>query len=166
MTYCIDTSSLIAAWQERYPIENFPAFWVKVEALIEDGRLIAPVAVLHEIKKRSDELHIWLKARRGMFRELDDAVQIEAAQILAQFPRLSVSGRCAPRPDPFVIALARVRVLEPVHDLLRRSTRNARWTICKLVFSFRSQFFQSLRHFSSHAKDLSTTHRFGMTAKV
>lgn len=26
MTYCIDTSSLIAAWQERYPIENFPNF--------------------------------------------------------------------------------------------------------------------------------------------
>jgi hypothetical protein len=32
-------------------------------------------------------------------------------------------------------------------------------TICKLVFSFRSQFFQSLLHFSSHAKERSTTHR-------
>jgi hypothetical protein len=40
--YCIDTSSLIAAWQERYPIENFPRFWDKVDALIADERLIAP----------------------------------------------------------------------------------------------------------------------------
>jgi hypothetical protein len=56
MTYCIDTSSLIAAWQERYPIENFPAFWTKLEALIAEERLVAPIDVLHETKKRSDEL--------------------------------------------------------------------------------------------------------------
>ena len=52
MTYCIDTSSLIAAWQERYTIENFPGFWVQMEALIMAGRLIAPVDVLK--KQRSD----------------------------------------------------------------------------------------------------------------
>lgn len=32
--YCVDTSSLIAAWQERYPIENFPNFWDRMDALI------------------------------------------------------------------------------------------------------------------------------------
>ena len=31
-------------------------------------------------------------------------------------------------------------------------------TICRLVLSFLSQFFQSRRHFSSQAKDRSTTH--------
>ena len=39
-------------------------------------------------------------------------------------------------------------------------------TICRLVLSFLSQFFQSRRHFSSQAKDRSTTHRFGSTTKV
>ena len=34
------------------------------------------------------------------------------------------------------------------------------------VESLRSQFFHSLRHFSSHEMLLSTTQRFGMTAKV
>jgi hypothetical protein len=34
------------------------------------------------------------------------------------------------------------------------------------VLSLRSQFFQSLLHFSSQAKERSTTHRCGMTAKV
>ena len=37
-------------------------------------------------------------------------------------------------------------------------TSTARWIICRLVLSFCSQFFQSLRHFSSHAKERSTTH--------
>ena len=39
-------------------------------------------------------------------------------------------------------------------------------TICRLVLSFLSQFFQSRRHFSSQANDRSTTHRFGSTTKV
>ena len=38
-------------------------------------------------------------------------------------------------------------------------------TICRLVFSFLSQFFQSRRHFSSQPKDPFTTHIFGSTMK-
>ena len=57
-------------------------------------------------------------------------------------------------------------VSEPVYDLLRRMVRNASTMNCRLVLSLRSQFFQSLRHFSSQAKDRSTTQRLGMTAKV
>ena len=55
---------------------------------------------------------------------------------------------------------------EPVYDLFRISVAKARTTICRLVLSFRSQFFQSRRHFSSQAKDRSTTHLFGSTTKV
>jgi Domain of unknown function (DUF4411) len=114
--YCIDTSSLISAWQERYPIENFPPFWIKMDALIKDKRLTAPIEVLNETKKRSDELHGWLKARPSMFRELDDAIQIEAAQVLGQFPRLVGERKLRTSADPFVIALARVEGLELVTD--------------------------------------------------
>ena len=114
--YCIDTSSLIAAWQERYPIENFPPFWDKMDALIAAKRLIAPAEVLNEMKKRSDELHTWLKARPHMFRELDDAIQIEAGQVLGRFPRLVGERKLRTSADPFVIALARVEGLELVTD--------------------------------------------------
>ena len=51
-------------------------------------------------------------------------------------------------------------VSEPVYNLFRISTVKASTTICRLVLSFLSQFFQSRRHFS-RAKDRSTTHRFG-----
>jgi hypothetical protein len=114
--YCIDTSSLIAAWQERYPIENFPSFWGKMEDLVVQQRLVAPVEVLNEIQKRSDDLHAWLKARSGMFRELEDAIQIEAAKILAQFPRLVGQKKLRTSADPFVIALARVETLQIITD--------------------------------------------------
>ena len=58
------------------------------------------------------------------------------------------------------------RLLEPVYNLFRISTAKARTTICRLVLSFLSQFFQRRRHFSSQPKDRSTTHRFGSTTKV
>ena len=62
----------------------------------------------------------------------------------------------------FVMAL----FLEPVYNLFRISTAKARTTICRLVLSFLSQFFQSRRHFSSQATDRSTTHLWGSTSKL
>ena len=47
-----------------------------------------------------------------------------------------------------------------------RSTKNTRWTNCKLELSFLSQFFHNRRHFSSHRKDLSTTHSLGKTTNA
>lgn len=87
-----------------------------MEALVNEGRLVAPVEVFHETKKRSDELHAWLKLHKVMFRELDDANQVEAAQILARFPRLVGEKKLRTSADPFVIALARVEGLQLVTD--------------------------------------------------
>ncbi len=57
-------------------------------------------------------------------------------------------------------------LLESVHDLLTSKAKKAKTTIWRLVFSLRSQFFQSLRHFSSHPKQRSTTQRLGITANL
>jgi Domain of unknown function (DUF4411) len=46
--YCIDTSSLIAAWEERYPIEHFPNFWKLFEGAIHGGKVSSPAPVLDE----------------------------------------------------------------------------------------------------------------------
>jgi hypothetical protein len=116
VVYCIDTSALIAAWQERYPIDNFPPFWDRLDGLIGAGRLTAPVEVLRETGRRSDELHSWLNARKEMFRELEDAIQVEAANVLARFPRLVGERRLRTSADPFVIALARVTHVQIVTE--------------------------------------------------
>ncbi len=80
------------------------------------------------------------------------------------------SGQSATKPLPTSIIAtdnsSAAVVLEPVYNLFRISVAKARTTICRLVLSFRSQFFQSRRHFSSQAKDRSTTHLFGSTTKV
>lgn len=116
VVYCIDTSALIAAWQERYPLENFPRFWERFDGLIAEERLVAPVEVLRETAKRSDELHAWLEERDQMFCELEDPIQIEAAQVLACYPRLVGERKLRTSADPFVIALARVNRLQIVTD--------------------------------------------------
>lgn len=56
--------------------------------------------------------------------------------------------------------------LEHVHNLLSTNPRKARWMNCRLVLSFRSQFFHNLRFFSSQAKLRSTTQRLGITANL
>jgi Domain of unknown function (DUF4411) len=126
VVYCIDTSALIAAWQERYPIENFPSFWSRVDGLIIDGRLIAPMEVLRETGRRSDELHTWLSGRKQMFRELEAAIQVEAAKVLAQFPRLVGERKLRTSADPFVIALARVENVPIVTMRSRPAACNGR----------------------------------------
>lgn len=116
VTYCIDTSALVEAWQVDYPIENFPGFWRRMDELIDAGRLIAPEEVLREMTKRSDELHAWLNARKPMFRDLVEAVQIEAAAVLAKYPRLVGERKLRTSADPFIIALARVEGLQIITD--------------------------------------------------
>lgn len=37
--YCVDTSALIAAWDERYPQDHFPGLWDEIAALVIAGRL-------------------------------------------------------------------------------------------------------------------------------
>jgi hypothetical protein len=56
--------------------------------------------------------------------------------------------------------------LEPVYNLLRQILMKASITMCSDVLIFRSQFLYNLRHFSIQEKERSTTHRFGITAKL
>ena len=52
--YSLDTSALIAAFHERYPIDNFPALWRKIEELIKIGRLKMSQIVFDEAMRDTD----------------------------------------------------------------------------------------------------------------
>ena len=99
MIYCVDTSTLIAAWNERYPIAHFPSFWENLDGLIRADPLLSPDEVRRE----------WLAQRLQMFIELAEDIQEEARLILARFPLLTkqLPGRTAA--DSFVIAMAKAR---------------------------------------------------------
>ena len=66
VVYCIDTSALIAAWQERYPLENFPRVW---ERLPDDGH--GWVLVHGEVNGPPTETpridHAWLECGEIVF---------------------------------------------------------------------------------------------------
>ena len=106
MAYCIDTSARIAAWSERYPIKRVPRFWQRLDDLIAHGRLIAPDEVRREIKQKADGLHDWANARKSMFVDLEEEIQLRAKEILRDYPWLlkNIPGKSPA--DPFVIALA------------------------------------------------------------
>jgi Domain of unknown function (DUF4411) len=109
MIYCIDTSSLIAAWYERYKPNRFPKLWEQLDELIEATRLVSSSLVLRECnKQRSEELHGWLKPRDAMFLAPDEAVQGQVDLIVNTYQGLVSAGKEKFQADPFVIALAKV----------------------------------------------------------
>lgn len=104
--YCIDTSSLIAAWSRLYPRQIFPSLWAKLEDLIAEGRLRASEEVLRELKRKEDDLHIWAKGQTNLFVPFDEPQSVKVSEILKDFSLLVDSTRNRSAADPFVIALA------------------------------------------------------------
>jgi hypothetical protein len=105
--FCIDTSSLVAAWLERYPIDNFPGFWASLEGRIASGDIVTSKEVLGELKRRDKGLHKWCKNQAGLFVEIDDACQIQVSQLMKKYPKFVDTRTGKNSADPFVIGLAR-----------------------------------------------------------
>jgi hypothetical protein len=114
--YCIDTSCLIAAWEERYPIDSFPNFWRLMDRAVQAGRIVAPQAVHDETEKKSSDLHDWLADRKQMFFDLDELTQREVKVILATHPHLVAEKKQRFAADPFIIATARLQALTIVTE--------------------------------------------------
>ena len=104
--YCVDTSSLIHAYQRSYPPDILPDLWGnRLDELIGSGRLVAPFDVLEELKQKHDDLYGWAKIRPDMFVEID-GYQDELAGVMREFPRLVDTKKGKSGADPMVIALA------------------------------------------------------------
>ncbi|HTG45985.1 MAG TPA: DUF4411 family protein [Verrucomicrobiae bacterium] len=109
MPYCVDTSGWLDGWQRHYPPDVFPTLWTKIDSLITAGEIISSEEVYFELERKSDDLRDWVKARKQMLVPLDEAVQIRAATLLAEYPRLVDTLRGRSKADPFVIATAMER---------------------------------------------------------
>lgn len=106
--YCADTSSLVAAWVERYPPEFFPDIWEKFGDLIRQGRIFAPDEVRAELDKRSKDVVAWLDQFDGFFLPTDEAILQAVTEVLADFPKLVMERKVAYAADPFVVSAARM----------------------------------------------------------
>ena len=114
--YCLDSSSIIAAWDERYPPDNFPAFWAQLDKALTGGMAVVPEAVIDELDKKSKDAAAWLKDRKAAIIGYDADIQLEAKAILAAHPKLIMQKKVAFAADPFVIATAVVHGLTVVSE--------------------------------------------------
>ena len=106
--YSLDTSALIAAFHERYPIENFPSLWCKIEAFIKNGRLKMSQIVFDEAM-RDTEIKQWCdenQLKPDFQVTIDESVQEQVSEVLSEFPRLVDSRTGKSGADPWVVALA------------------------------------------------------------
>ena len=104
--YCIDTNSLMD-WQARYyPTDIFTGLRSNMEALVTEGRLIAPSLVHEEVGAvGTPELVAWTKANKGMFVPNAD-VLTDALAIQHRFPGLLDPKAEFEEADAYLIALA------------------------------------------------------------
>jgi hypothetical protein len=106
MPYCVDTSGWLDGWQRHYPADVFPTLWTKLDDVIATGEIITSEEVYVEIKRKADDLHDWIQACKQMLVPLDEPIQIRAAALLTEFPRLVDTLRGRGKADPFVLATA------------------------------------------------------------
>lgn len=109
LPYCMDSSALIAAWDERYPPDNFPKFWELMDASLRGGRMFVPDAVIDELMKKSKDLAAWLKVRQSAIVAYEPDIQLQGKKLLGVYERLVAEKKQAFAADPFVIATAQVK---------------------------------------------------------
>ena len=115
--YCVDTSVFINL--KHYPRRIFPTIWGKIEVMIDRGELISHIEVLGELEEGGDEIYIWCKQHKKMFKDMDPC-QIEQIKQFIQrlytkdyWDRQSLKKHWA---DPWIIALARCEGAKVVAD--------------------------------------------------
>lgn len=125
MKYSFDTSSLVEPWRRTYPPDVFPSLWDQhLPALVSNGDLRSTEEVHVELQRQDDELLEWTTLHPGMFIEVDEAVQLSVAAILAEYPNLIDVNTGRSGADPFVIALAQTSGCAVVTEEKPRSLIN------------------------------------------
>ena len=109
MPYSVDTSGWLDGWQRHYPSDVFPSLWTKLDGLISSGEIVSSEEVYLELKRKADDLHDWMQARKHMLVPLDETIQLQAVALLKELPRLVDTLRGRSKADPFVIATALAR---------------------------------------------------------
>ncbi len=120
--YCMDTSSLINLKPFRRDV--FPTIWSKLEGMIKNGELIAPLEVYEEIEIGKDIIHDWCKSNKEMFKDVDECQIQKLQEIKKQYDKAYWENEInKPKwADPWVIALGICEEAIVVAD--EKDTRN------------------------------------------
>lgn len=110
LKYSVDSSSLITAWNGRYPIDVFPGLWSRLSNAIRDEQTVKITeAVYEELKHQRDELFEWIDSHGSyMVVPFDTDIQKLVIDIQSNYPTLVDIENDRDFADPFVIALAKI----------------------------------------------------------
>jgi hypothetical protein len=87
-----------------------------MEHLIDSGDLRASDEVLHDLKRKDDDVLAWALDQRGMFVETEARVWTLVQHILSVHKKLLDTRKSRSGADPFVIALAEIEKCGVVTD--------------------------------------------------
>lgn len=74
--YCLDSNVLIQAWQTYYSPRICPEYWVVLNELGKQRRIVLPQMVVEEINRTEDELSTWLKSSNILkLRQTEQVIQ-------------------------------------------------------------------------------------------
>lgn len=107
MQYSMDTSAFLDGFNRYYPPDIFPKLWENVEKLVKNNALKSTEMVLHELKRRDDDVLKWAKSQSNLFVNVDEEIQEIVAQIMGKLPRIVAEGGQRNMADPFVVAFAK-----------------------------------------------------------
>ncbi|MXW41852.1 MAG: DUF4411 family protein [Acidimicrobiia bacterium] len=107
--YVVDSSSLIRAWVEAYPIDLFPTLWDQIKGMVADRRLFIPEEVVKEVRIKDDGLRDWIavNGQNGVVPS-DSAIFQEVQAIVNKYSGMVTPGVNRGQADPFVVATARL----------------------------------------------------------
>lgn len=101
MSYTLDSNILINM-ERLYPRDIFPSLWASIENLVDEREACICEAVLRELERGDDHLHIWAKNLQGFLCTTHQNEVLTVAAITRDHPGW-VSGTQNDA-DPWVIA--------------------------------------------------------------
>ena len=110
MTYCLDSNTLIDAWNFWYQQSTHPSLWNAFETMAKAGTLKVPQQVYEEISQKDDSLFAWCKAARDdLVYVATDETERAYAQLVNQYPTMTGGlGIGSNYADLYVVAVALV----------------------------------------------------------
>jgi hypothetical protein len=87
--------------------KTLPGIWKDLDALIREGRVVAPECVRSEINRQDDALKSWVNRHDTMFENISTELWATTGIVVNKFPRTAQALSQKPdHADPFVIGLA------------------------------------------------------------
>lgn len=108
--YCFDSSVFVDLWYEYYPPQRHRHVWDRLEELIAEGSVVAPMEVYQELAKTSipdEPLFLWVKERKNrLFLKLSRDHLLALREVLKKYPNAVTDAHDPPYADPILVAVA------------------------------------------------------------